>query len=82
MPLAQDIVEAKAAPLRSFSQKIPNRAGSTDEQHGGRSIIIPDTEPTPAPAPTIAPLLNNVNAERLRHTVEASIDRATRRVRE
>ncbi len=58
--------------LRSFSQQIQKRSGTTDEQRGGLGITILDTEPTPVPAPTTAPLLNIVTAERLRHVVEAS----------
>ena len=58
--------------LRSFSQQIQQRSGTTDEQRGGLGITIPDTEPTPVPAPTTAPVLNIVTGERLRHVVEAS----------
>ena len=58
--------------LRSFSQQIQKRSGTTDEQRGGLGITIPDTEPTPVPAPTTAPVLNIVTSERLRHVVEAS----------
>jgi hypothetical protein len=58
--------------LRSYSQQIQKRTGTTDEQRGGLGITIPDTEPTPVPAPTTAPTLNIVTAERLRHVVEAS----------
>ncbi|MCH8852331.1 MAG: hypothetical protein IID41_06710 [Planctomycetes bacterium] len=58
--------------LRSFSQQIQNRSGTTDEQRGGLGITIPDTTPTPVPAPTTAPVLNIVTDERLRHVVEAS----------
>jgi hypothetical protein len=52
--------------LRSYSQQIQKRTGTTDEQRGGLGITIPDTEPTPVPAPTTAPSLNIVTAERLR----------------
>jgi hypothetical protein len=58
--------------LRSYSQQIQKRTGTTDEQRGGLGITIPDTEPTPVPAPTTAPVLNIVTSERLRHVVEAS----------
>ena len=58
--------------LRSFSQQIQKRTGTTDAQRGGLGITIPDTEPTPVPAPTTAPVLNIVTSERLRHIVEAS----------
>jgi hypothetical protein len=58
--------------LRSFSQQIQKRTGTTDEQRAGLGITVPDTEPTPVPAPTTAPLLNLVTSERLRHVVEAS----------
>ncbi len=58
--------------LRSFSQQIQKRTGTTDAQRGGLGVTIPDTEPTPIPAPTTAPVLNIVTAERLRHMVEAS----------
>ena len=58
--------------LRSFSQQIQKRTGTTDEQRGGLGITIPDTEPTPVPAPTTAPSLNIATPERLRHVVEAS----------
>ena len=58
--------------LRSYSQQIQKRTGITDEQRGGLGITIPDTEPSPVPAPTTAPVLNIVTSERLRHVVEAS----------
>ena len=58
--------------LRSFSRQIQMRSDTTDEQRGGMGITIPDTEPTPVPAPTTAPVLNIVASERLRHVVEAS----------
>ncbi len=58
--------------LRSFSQQIQKRTGTTDAQRGGLGITILDTEPTPVPAPTTAPVLNIVTSERLRHIVEAS----------
>ena len=58
--------------LRSFSQQIQQRLTTTDEHRGGLGITIPDTKPTPVPAPTTAPMLNIVTAERLRHVVEAS----------
>ena len=58
--------------LRSFSQQIQKRTGTTDAQRGGLGITIPDTEPTPVPAPTTAPVLNIVTSERLQHVVEAS----------
>ncbi|MCH8804976.1 MAG: hypothetical protein IH986_02680 [Planctomycetes bacterium] len=58
--------------LRSFSQQIQKRTGTTNEQRGGLGITILDTEPTPVPAPTTAPVLNIVTSERLRHVVEAS----------
>ena len=60
------------AMLRSFSQQIQKRTGTTDEQRGALGITIPDTEPTPVPPPTTAPVLNIVTSERLRHVVEAS----------
>ncbi len=63
---------AFVALLRSFSQQIQKRTGTTDEQRGGLGITILDTEPTPVPAPTTAPMLNIVTSERLRHVVEAS----------
>jgi hypothetical protein len=63
---------AYVAMLRSFSQQIQKRTGTTDAQRGGLGITIPDTEPTPVPAPITAPVLNIVTAERLRHVVEAS----------
>ena len=58
--------------LRSFSQQIQQRTGTTDEQRGGLGITIPDTIPSPVPVPTTAPVLNIVTSERLRHVVEAS----------
>ena len=58
--------------LRSYSQQIQKRSGTTDEQRAGLGITVPDTEPTPVPAPTTAPVLNLVTSERLRHLVEAS----------
>ena len=60
------------AMLRSFTQQIQKRTGTTDEQRGGLGVTIPDTEPTPVPAPTTAPVLNVGTPERLRHVVEAS----------
>ena len=60
------------AMLRSFSQQIQKRTGTTDEQRGGLNITIPDTKPTPVPPPTTAPVLNIVTSERQRHVVEAS----------
>lgn len=64
--------EAFVALLRSYSQQIQKRTGTSDEQRGGLGITIPDTTPTPVPAPVTAPLLNIVTSERLRHVVEAS----------
>ena len=58
--------------LRSFTQQIQKRTGTTDEQRGGLGVTIPHTEPTPVPAPTTAPVLNVATPERLRHVVEAS----------
>jgi hypothetical protein len=60
------------AVLRSFSQQIQKRTGTTDEQRAGLGITVPDTTPTPVPAPVTAPLLNIVTSERLRHVIEAS----------
>ena len=60
------------AMLRSFSQQIQKRTGTTDALRAGLGITVPDTEPTPVPAPTTAPVLNIVTSERLRHVVEAS----------
>lgn len=64
--------ETFVALLRSYSQQIQNRTGTTDEQRGGLGITVPDTTPTPVAAPTTAPVLNIVTSERLRHVVEAS----------
>ena len=58
--------------LRSFSQQIQKRTGTTDAQRGGLGVTIPDTDPTPVAPPTTAPVLNIVTTERLRHVVEAS----------
>ena len=58
--------------LRSFSQQIQKRTGTTDAQRGGLGVTIPDTEPTPVAAPTTAPVLNVATPERQRHMVEAS----------
>jgi hypothetical protein len=58
--------------LRSYTQQIQKRTGTTDEQRGALGVTVPDTTPTPIPAPTTAPVLNIVTSERLRHVVEAS----------
>ena len=77
--VAQGVRQAKDAErvtyvalLRSFSQQIQKRTGTSDEQRAGLGITVPDTEPSPVPAPTTAPVLNIVTSERLRHVVEAS----------
>ncbi len=77
--VAQSVRQAKdaqratyEASLRSFSQQIQKRSGTTDEQRAGLGITVPDTEPTPVPAPNTAPVLNLVTTERLRHMVECS----------
>ena len=54
--------------LRSFTEQIQTRPGTTDEQRGGLGVTIPDNEP----APTSAPVLNVATPERLRHVIEAS----------
>ena len=61
-----------AALLRSYSQQIQKRSGTSDQQRGGLGITIPDSVPSPVPAPVTAPLLNIDTSERLRHVVEAS----------
>jgi hypothetical protein len=58
--------------LRSQSQQIQKRPGTTDEQRAGLGITVPDTTSTPTGAPTTSPVITIDTGQRLRHVINFS----------
>lgn len=55
--------------LRSHSQQIQKRPGTTDAQRAALGITVPDTTGTPVGPPTTSPVVTIDTAQRLRHVV-------------
>jgi len=56
--------------LRSHSQQIQKRPGTTDAQRAALDITVPDTTGTPSGSPTTAPVVTIETAQRLQHTIQ------------
>jgi hypothetical protein len=58
--------------LRSHSQQIQKRPGTTDAQRAALGITVPDTTGTPAGPPITAPVVTIETSQRLRHVINFS----------